>query len=912
MHDTSHAGAFPSGLNGASRRDPMTAAQDVRLGNFESAATRGLNTTKDVNRALGVTDFTLGNSQLFFGLISHAIPHAGWYRVNLDSLQGVVPCCSLSQTGMLPMGCRQATTYATGTLVVVYKQRNVPYGYILGAIPPRLADDRAQSPDFLMQGGMSGMRQEECHRYPVANMFNQGGVIAFCADRPRDLTSLETVFSSPTGVLLGINDMMFELRINEMCGISGNIYDGFLRVAGMQLLIESPAHELFAGNDEGELYYDHHKAVYPWEALGAFDPLTDPSAQYTKGDGFTDAFKNQDNPSKGQWPKAPTDLKQPDIKPVYRVEEFGGYLGQGGMRSVVGYNRNTGLNTYGDDPQAVGLFTESIGLNGAYALSSAKSVIFAKRAINSHPRRIRVREQSDGDDAKTGNYKASSLFGDSKDHKVGDILFGDADSQLKEMMAADSCLAYELNWRRLHPFVYHENDFAVPQESADVVFGTSQTPFDLFTLQQGGLLPSPVPKRLKIDHRYNEVSFYENQSMIFLTERGGILQADAYGSAIKMVGGKVRIETPGNLELMAGGDVVIMGRQVVLRAHDDVDISAANGDIRQKAEFNYHVLAGNSGQGGVMVENKSVHKRHDYDQKVGKEVESNGIVFKCAEGQFAAIASDIYLRSGEGGGVTVDANQGQGNFIAYCDNANIFANKTVSFFYGPQLENSEINQVYMFGANQMMIEADCFVGGSITMYGASKDFLCSGNVTAKSNVIAVGEMSKRRSGMVGETPTELSGQLDSVISDVSTAVEAMHDYGKSLHEADVTFKYYQANQIGNSDVISSMAFSYRDRSAQYKTGNLLWEERHWEQLRSLGIISGGKTWYEPPVSYQGEDLYPWPGRQIWVEDAAFLTQGETLIDASGNAKDRTDPLYESPDLSSFTRATIAGNFCVLE
>ena len=90
---------------------------------------------------------------------------------------------------------------------------------------------------------------------------------------------------------------------------------------------------------------------------------------------------------------------------------------------------------------------------------------------------------------------------------------------------------------------------------------------------------------------------------------------------------------------------------------------------------------------------------------------------------------------------------------------------------------------------------------------------------------------------------------------------------------------------------------------------MLYETR-WAQLARMG--SGPpSTWTEVAVTFNGEDTYPYPGRQQLTQGNAYRTQDLTMVDpTSGRAKDRGS-LYEQPKYAAPTAKNIDGNYPII-
>jgi hypothetical protein len=171
--------------------------------------------------------------------------------------------------------------------------------------------------------------------------------------------------------------------------------------------------------------------------------------------------------------------------------------------------------------------------------------------------------------------------------------------------------------------------------------------------------------------------------------------------------------------LEAGRDnVQISGYDSIVKAHNSIDVTAAHGDLRLKAEHNLEILAGNGGgKGRLLLENKVAGSQHNYRQKIGEDIEGSGILFKT-KSQFVVWAQEVYVRTtddqgGPGGDIVLDASQGQSDirtissrFIRHLDNAALDAFPAKS---------SEKSAVYSWTQFRADAQAALALNGTLTI-----------------------------------------------------------------------------------------------------------------------------------------------------------------------------------------------------
>src|SRR4051812_14294103 len=303
------------------------------------------------------------------GTIIHALPHFNWYKVQCGTQRGWVAACKLDQCGLVPLGPRETGALPPNTQVLLHFPEGLGHAQIVGVIPPALENGSIAVPDWIVQGGGSGLKREAAHKFPLIGMYRQGGVIDWSANRPVDETAFMKGWVTATGMVITVDDALIQVRVNEMCGLFMTLFDSWCRLAGVQLDIESSIHEESARDDEGEARFFRGVAAYPWEALG----------MYAQGTKLTQEYDDKDVQYTSHKGKIDLPEGAEDVQPVYRYQEYGGYLGQGHLRQVMRPGLENGLRQLQPEKPDEGLFREWIGLDGTYSLLFAKRGYIGKR-----------------------------------------------------------------------------------------------------------------------------------------------------------------------------------------------------------------------------------------------------------------------------------------------------------------------------------------------------------------------------------------------------------------------------------------------------------------------------------------------------------------------------------------------------
>lgn len=906
--NTSHQGAHAPG--------PLVQAPDRRINEIDealrlleagSAAKQQSSFASDPFRIHQTGNQRLGREPLFVGVVIHTLAGLGWYKVQAGGGRGWIAACQISAGSLNPLGVRDIGAIQPNTRVLIYKPSGLNYGMILGALPPLLRTGKIVNPDWLVAGGQSGYKREAAHQYVIKSLYANGGVLDFSGQRPVDGTALERGWIASTGIALMLDDYQAYLRVNEQCGLFLNYYDSYTRLAGVALDIVSAVHEEACRDDEGESHYFKGIAYCPWEGLGLYAP----------GTPFTATGDDKDVQYKQAIAKVDLPADAADTQPFYRWQEYGGYLGQGHLRRLTTKPvAAAGVRRYSDTDPDISLFSEAIGIDGSVHINSAKSVLITRRVKMVAPKLTKPSEDATGDDSVADNYRFSGQFGGGAAHKLAEIQVSDEQAALHKIAGIDDLIAFACNWKTLHPFHYHQGDFSVPQEAADDgVFARAQETIDFAVLATQPYLADPIPKKLDIDHRYSSVEFFERTSFFHMLDDGSLALGCGAGAQIVLAGGHIKLEAPGDIQLCPGRDLLMLADQAVLRARQSVDISASEHDVRIKAEKNIQMLSGNGGTGGVLIESKATSSSQQFAEKIGEDVVSNGIILRAPQSAIAALAGSIYLRTGGGdmedGDIVLDAARGHANVQCFSDETNFYcATGQVRFHYGPIDDVSDVTQTYSFGKDTCLIESNLLLGGRLTAFkngDKAPAIYLDGPIYCTGSIAAAGKVSDNSGSLLGKVDGTFADAISQITAAGTDVVTALHDGGTTIHTAAIVQTLYQDNQLGNETVVPSLSFTFRDAidRDQYHVTDLRWLERRWEQMSRFGTGTGGEPWVEKAVTFEGQELYPWPGRKKWQEDAVFLRLSEqTMFDAAtGTSRDRPDP-YEEPQLADWEPVTM--------
>ena len=894
-------------MDGAKIHVDRTASQlDDLIDEIGSDLTTPLQIAGDPLQGLDLEQSRLGQGgTIHAGRIHYTLPYLGWYRVALDDGHGVLPCCALEPASSILLGPRSTSLYppGTGVLVQLFRQPVGLYGVILGAIPDLIDDANIIMPDWISQGSNVGTKREGYYLNYVEQLGDEGGAIDFSNSKPIDQLCFDWGIMAETGVGVHVDSYMAYLRVDEVCGVWFHYHDQHTVLAGISMdVFTASAYEQYR-DDEGELTSFRGESPYPWEMLGTF----------TAGE---ENFKEvSDEDVHFEKPEAKYEPTKPDPQAFHRVEHYGGYLGQGGIRQVVvppdgvGEGDVFALSTT-DAP--IGVFRESIGLDGSYSLASAKSVVIAKRALIPVPKRRKLAEDSseDADSAENKNYKAAGQFGEGDDHVVGDLEVSGSNALLLTSAAVLDMHSYVFNWKTMHPFHYHKKDFITPEEGTSGKLEKVTAPLDLQSLQSNMWMSRAEPKKLKVDHRYDEVDYFELLSHITFTDDGGMILQGGHGEEVKFLAGNVVISCPGNVMFQPGKSIIgLAGDDYIIRARNSIDLTSSDKDIRLKAERNMLMLSGNGGVGGTLIENRAQGIDQDYPSEGGEKIAGTGVIFKAPNSIVGTMASEIYLRTGSDGigegPIVLDAAKGDadvriiaGNIKRYVQGQN-----TTTFLSG----TNKVHSVSSENQNEML------VGGVLNVNGSLK---VNGNIQGKGPLqLTDGHVDTVKGGEVGLL-RDVGPLRERVKGQTSEAENEQKTSALADHQSFVRERYYKDKQIGGKTTQKQVSFGLRDEK-EYCTEEFKLPQTHWQVLEQQG--GGGIVWGEKDVKYQDQfPRQPWPGKKAWEGDSNFLTLPEAAMQMydveQGKSKDRggDDSPYEEPKFGEFTPKSAKASYKILD
>jgi hypothetical protein len=901
-----------------------TAREGRGLSFFRLLSPAGAGGQRPVSDSLGalishITDLATAN-RTEVGTIVDAVPGARCYRVQPESGGSTIDCCRATHAAVAPLGVYDADTLTVGTNVFFVRHKQKTSGTIVGCEPAYMYDSRLYYGDCVSMGSNTGLQIESGHQEPfnlggsIGSLNLNGGITAWSGRSPIDSLEIgEFHKATETGLAIHLDPYMTYMRSNEWSGLWMFYWDGLVRLAGENFQRWAGPTEVESYDDEGETCWYHGIAPYPWEHMGQIGGPSDPTAAVAAS-----AVQGAQAHYAGYEPN------YDDLQPFHRFREYAGYIGQGQKKMMCApdLDGGTGDFLYSDCYyQTVGLHEQNVSMSGHYSVRSALGITIAKRPIIPVPKRCEIVTSALGDDHTT--YKAADKFGAGPAHKVNPTPLPAAVSADEQHLHSAACImdlhAHLFNWESPHPFHYHEFDYFYPEESEYEPVATNQEVPEWSDLDSDyqWYLDIPSTDTVTVDHRTGETAtVYQNTSYITLLDEGGICIGDGWGAEIRLAGGCIWLQAPGDVFLEPGRNLITWaGRDICLRSCYSVDITANTKDIKIKAEENLHMLAANSGGPyGVFIECRSEgdtygNPSYDFANFCGEDIDCTGIVMKAKETEIIGWGKTIYLRTNDESDLTgkhagydgvpptppkpgdiVLDTKGNSDIVTRSNYVKHFVNCAVAHIF-PDEAGDAVNFFTAVGAT---LCGDVYTDGDVLSYGSH---LCRHNFMS-----AQGHFYSRNGGNVARLAASAASAVGGAIATGHNYEETLKTWSTNRFSIDLEEMWYDPGRPGNANVIRSAWMSLRV-PVDYKNDEFVHYEPRWQQMARLHTDTVPQ-WEENAVesNHAGDpdwdDTYPFPGKKRLITEASFQRQGLKLYDTgtpaaeAGWAEDR-GALYEA-------------------
>ena len=788
---------------------------------------------KDPSNSLSQNRATTdSNCRVVTGYVTDCLASIGWYNVQIDD-GSYIPCGLMSETTSAVTGVKRVGTLPAGSRVFVIINNALRTGSIIGADPGWSASKNPGIHDYISQASTNCLNTDGYQQH-YRNFASK--LLAFQQNGAIDETTIgEWGRMTENGTAVFVDSFMSFIRADENCGFWAFWHDQLARIHGHNLQIRSPALDVNSFDDEDELSVITGVSPYLWESLGASKPGL--QLAINRPEQVVQTIGSQ---------YATGDLAVKGQLPFHRLTRFEGFLGQGFKQQLVLPVQGPSIKALDTPTPSPAVWEEHLALDGNYHLVSSQGIMIAHVPVFGEPVQKKLPEDATGDNRVNG-YDPAGLNGTQK--LAPGPLGADGVAGIGTALKADDELAYGMKWRSTHPFHYHSKDWQAAQDYA------TEVPQGYNALSYQQYLNKPDPQKLIVDHR-EEANYHPTLSFVSILRDGTVVIAGPAGEEIRMGGGNIEISCPGDIQLRPGRSCITMaGRDAIVKAKSNVDISATDQDVRIKSENNMQLLSGNSGRGGMLIENKSKTASQDYTF-TGTEVVSNGVVIKSTSA-VVANAPDIYIRAGledKFGSITLDAAKGKGVITSY-------ATQTVTY-----VEDSVVNH---FGKPDKVQSSNyhgaigTIISGSLQVAGPGFSIFNGGCIFNNHVVVANGNVfAEFSNGFLTSFDKKTKKLIEEAFEDVKKAEKSLKTGGERFYKLLFTNFIYADNYFGNYEVMKRTGFSFRSTDQCKVPGYVLFESRWAQRARATGQELQG--WKEKSVQANEYKTYPFPGADIWL------------------------------------------------
>ena len=781
------------------------------------------------------------------------------YKVALEGARGAILCCSLQQGGNNSMLMKDSSFYAEGVSVLVAVAPRKEYGIILGAVP-----FSADGKDLVVRDVISNASQNTPDAIDNAclDLATEDepyvGISNFAQMEPIDNTSIGSAgYTSVMGSKFYINPFMNSLSVNDYTGIWEFVDDSLMRVSGLNLEIRAAGKEDSFLNDNGEYIEYKGSVVYPWEQLGKT------KAPYNSENIILETDED-DYREEGTW-KAYVEPREENTKPFHRITDYGGWLGQGKYTQIVAPDPEKDWVKFNDKEKLLGVVRETKSLDGYISSISASATYIGKRGMIPTVSRV---NQPDETSTKIGdndtNYKKTNKF-------EAEAEIPGNGNPMEHVMGLQDSIAYQQNYKELLPFLQHTNDYYIPEDSE---LNEGLTRFAKFSqLKNKHVISIDKGPEVKIvtggniPERKMELNPAE-AGLACLSDGSQVLYGGC-GEEIRMAGGSIFFDAPGDIWIKAGRRIILWGGDdIEVRAKGSIDMTSTEESIRIKAEEKLSMLGGNNGIDGVLIESKGSTTQYDFE-KGGNEDAFGGIMLKSRDGIIGALGATIYLRSGTGTGgegIFLDAKNGEQSIYTFCHGIENY----VEYAFNINYSNLKTGVVE---ASDSFIKDIKRINGNAQL---TKTLMMGDTLMVGGSIITVGSLAEGQKAM----KPDIDKAIDSIEGELPQAATDQYDL-------IVTQNLASEKHIANEEILETSGFTFRNSEEYDLQEDFAVYEARWQNI--AGHSGNGTTaWEEKPVvNGKYEESYTFPGKDSYTETPCYITQEWTLTDYyTGLYKDR--------------------------
>ena len=825
-------------------------------------------------------------------------------------------CPVASGTGNMFYGARDSLLFPVGSFVIVVTsgESSKNQGVILGGFPPASATLKEKketsftlAPE-LVPGTPIGPYKDKVSSDAFKKSLADNPLLNKNAGRPIDAYPGDIVHLTELGCGFWAGRATTVLRAGHDVGVECHYVDSLLRLTGFNFEQFTAGSDITAFNDEGAFTEITRLSPYVIESMGGKDE--DTKVPNKKGE------KRKESKTETA-SYIPEEVEQVGY---WRYLRLTGYLGDVDSTYVTtlsdaAQEPRKGGPDFEDTQDYNGVFKRTVGVDGAYTLTSAKSISLVKDLMIPVPQEIFRPDDPRGDNQDSG-FTRGTL-------ERTEPTFEEEKAYSRALSTHD-IIARQSNYISTiavqeHTEAEDGKDWDL-KEITELKFGeeTGQSWEELKEIPKGQFWAElPKVANIKIDKRTESAKYFLTKSCIAMHEDGSIHLEDGYGGQISMRGGNIDISCPGTLSLRPGNDAVTLaGRSITSAAGENVEIVGMKGDVRLQADRNISVLGGNDGKGGVLIESKAETNHIASAEDLGiEEPKENrnyygGVWLKSRKGTVSVLGKQTYMGCDADGTVIIDGNE-NGQIMVTGNQFNTVT-KNLYFAVG---DPDELTEGCHLGFNQW---GQCAIRINTQMALFADSLFATGSgAGARIEAIMAGtlfvdESMSTKSMVDGADPGD---EFDKMVEDAIEAEEdAIKEYSLSFGEF---LEQLEESVLRVDEDLKKVTFAYpktEERGLPKDSGDsppaliaeAAWQTRYkdsgsGEELKFVGVDPTEEVGSSPEVS--GDVTSFWPGTDAF--ETAYAEVEFKFIDiAKGAAVDRAKGTKYNEDIPKVSSASL--------
>ena len=606
--------------------------------------------------------------------------------------------------------------------------------------------------------------------------------------RPLDILPGDLAWINDAGGILALMHFMSALGSSERARIETYVFDDLVRVVSGNWQHWHAMGDTSILEDNGYATMEMSGSWFYPETLG----------EQTFTQTTADQDKKKETTAQGPFQFKPS----PDSARVakHRFQLFMGALGD--MFQLFVCNPADGTVELAENQsKRPSMLQMAVRGNGEVCLRSAAGFSFERNDCLPTPKRMKDPSDPSGDvvDDKTLGPKVPYRYDESNPF-ARNLEMRDAEAWER----AQDCQRFDELAKDF--YVPEESDIDAPKDAYDLANLASQFPFQANKGKKAGFRVGPD---------------------------GSVHIYDAWGGEICMRGGVVLISAPGAVLTQSGGSIVNMGKNVIMKAQQSMDLTAASKDIRISGKGNVWL---HSREKGILLQSDAESDGSNFTAGVtGEQSSSAGIVLKAKSAPIFIWGKDLVALS----------------------ERNIFV------------------QALQAGSGQLIASVKGIVaaGQNITLTAAKSSCLVLsagiGALCGRAALLAgQGSVAVTRGGSMmvpyewassADIYSILEGRFGTALYNMYYSQDAWMSTYASAHRDPIMFSYRSSQEYGTDRPMETDPLA-----DSFKLYESLWQH----ELRTDNnpfTVGSQDTWTEDAIN----GTYPWPG--AGVRDTAYST-----------------------------------------